>query len=112
LILSDFIGTTAALLYYTRLVSEEVVIIFGKTVGTMSAVIVFLHYTPQLVVTYKLSKAESLSLPMLLMQCPGAFFGCWISVEYTIPGLVNLGSNVGCGYRTVYIDMFVGMVLY
>jgi len=73
LVLSLVLSVVALVLHLARLVHTDTLLSYGRGVGILSAVIVFFHWTPQLVTTFRLSKAGSLSLPMLGIQCPGAF---------------------------------------
>jgi len=43
----------------------------GKTMGTVSSLLVFIQYLPQMITTYKLKDSGSLSMTMLIIQAPG-----------------------------------------
>uniref|UniRef100_A0A6B2LER3 Uncharacterized protein n=1 Tax=Arcella intermedia TaxID=1963864 RepID=A0A6B2LER3_9EUKA len=66
-------ATAALLMYFGRLVSPTKLIEFARLVGLLSAILVFVQWAPQVITTLRLGKAGALSLPMLLIQCPGSF---------------------------------------
>ena len=44
---------------------------YGKVLGTVATVIVFIQYLPQMITTFRLKDPGSLSIVMLLIQAPG-----------------------------------------
>jgi len=72
LILPLFCVTAAIVMYFGKLVPSHVMVSYAQYVGIIAAALVFVQWAPQIFTTLKLSKAGSLSLPMLLLQCPGA----------------------------------------
>jgi len=68
-----FCCTAALVMYYGNFTTDVVMINYAKVLGIISAIAVFVQWVPQLYTTISLSKAGVLSLPMLLLQCPGAY---------------------------------------
>jgi uncharacterized protein with PQ loop repeat len=52
-------------------ITNEFALAFGKTLGSLAIVIVFIQYLPQMITTFKLKDNGSLSLLMLCIQAPG-----------------------------------------
>ncbi|SPO00080.1 related to PQ loop repeat protein [Cephalotrichum gorgonifer] len=47
--------------------------LWANSLGVMSAALAGVQYVPQIVTTYRLKRAGSLSIPMMCMQTPGGF---------------------------------------
>jgi len=73
--LSVFIllGTIAVVLYYGRISTGTTVASYAEFLGVASAVLTFVQWCPQIAATWRASSGGSLSLPMLLLQAPGAY---------------------------------------
>uniref|UniRef100_A0A6B2LDQ5 Uncharacterized protein n=1 Tax=Arcella intermedia TaxID=1963864 RepID=A0A6B2LDQ5_9EUKA len=73
LLLTTVLSTIALLFHFSDIAPPGTLSTYARVVGTLSAVVVFLHWTPQVVTTFRLSAAGALSILMLIIQCPGAF---------------------------------------
>ena len=76
--LSGLMPIVSTLLLATYLISvglygitNSFAITYGKTLGSLATVIVFVQYLPQMITTFKLKDNGSLSLLMLCIQAPG-----------------------------------------
>ena len=49
---------------------------YGKSIGTLSSILVFIQYAPQMYTTYQIKGSGSLSTTMLLIQAPGGIINC------------------------------------
>jgi len=72
LVLAIFSCVTAYVLYYGAYITGEEASVYARVLGIVSAVLTFFMWAPQIWTTWKASEGGVLSLPMLLIQAPGA----------------------------------------
>ncbi|KAF1814137.1 PQ loop repeat protein [Eremomyces bilateralis CBS 781.70] len=61
--------------------------LWANLLGGLSAILAIMQYFPQIWTTWKLKAAKSLSIPMMLIQTPGAFvFATSLALRYGLQG--------------------------
>jgi len=72
LVISIFTCIIAYVLYYGAFITGEEASVYAQVLGIVSSVLTFCMWAPQIFTTWRKSEGGVLSLPMLLLQAPGA----------------------------------------
>ncbi|KAK9449317.1 uncharacterized protein V1518DRAFT_415659 [Limtongia smithiae] len=103
----------AAVSFFNALVvlvagNEDAIIGYASFLGTLSTLLAAWQYAPQILTTYRLGRAESLSIHTLLMQVPGGFL--WAFTLAIRPGTqwsTWLPYFVAAALQTVLLSMCI-----
>jgi len=100
-------SVVGATLHYNAGIDAETIRQFASALGVVSAVLTVIQWTPQLVTTWKLKSAGSLSVLMLMIQAPGAL------LVIVFQGILNRADATtwapyGCTF--LQVSMLIGLI--
>lgn len=80
-----FITLIASIVIFARFPSA--LQLWANILGSTSAILACVQYFPQIWTTWQLKAAKSLSIPMMIIQTPGAFvFAASLAIRYGLQG--------------------------
>mmetsp|Transcript_3617 Transcript_3617/g.4003 ORF Transcript_3617/g.4003 Transcript_3617/m.4003 type:complete len:300 (-) Transcript_3617:246-1145(-) len=89
-----FVSGLAALLYYVAGVRSDHMITYARICGIISAIAVLIMWLPQLWTTFRSREIGTLSIPMLLLQIPGAFLIVYFQAVQSKSDITTWGPYV------------------